>query len=180
MHGISFKYISSIRLQERLARAGSDDIRRSSNYPSNTCDRLEVAISDRNVARLCVRQDPGYHRPWSQVVSDALLTCGSTGLRLRLPEGHNLIFGCCLAGHLGCVAVIVQKSMPAVGITGTQVKALPQNIERPISVFGQGTVSSRFRLWLKDKATCATATIDVASNARHILLWWRTGCTLLL
>jgi hypothetical protein len=103
---------------KRVSRAGSDDIRRSSNCPSNTCDRLEVAISDRNVARLCVRQDLGHHCPSPQAVSDALLTCVSTGLRLRPPEGNSLMFGCYLAGHLGCVIIaIVQKSMPAIGIT---------------------------------------------------------------
>jgi hypothetical protein len=50
---------------ESVSRTGSDDIRRSSSWPSNACDRLEVAISDRNVARLCVRQDPGHRCPSS-------------------------------------------------------------------------------------------------------------------
>ena len=89
-----------------VSRTGSDDIRRSSSCPSTPSDRLEVATSDRNVARLCVHQDPGRHRPSSQAVSEFL--------PLQLPEGHSLIFGCC---HLGCVIAIVQKSMPAVGIT---------------------------------------------------------------
>lgn len=77
----SFNHISRVVGSKSVSRAGSDDIRRSSNCPSKTCDRLEVAISDRNVARLCVHQDPGQHCPLSGAVSDILCLYG-----LRLPE----------------------------------------------------------------------------------------------
>jgi hypothetical protein len=75
-----FNHISCSRLQ---SRAGSDDIRRSSNCPSNTCDRLEDAISDRNVARLCVRQDLGHHRPLPTRPKLCQTPCVSTGCGFR-------------------------------------------------------------------------------------------------
>jgi hypothetical protein len=59
------------------------------------------------LARLCVSQAMIAGRP---------LVAGCYSPKL-CQSGNSLIFGCCLAGHLGCVVAIVQKSMPAVGIT---------------------------------------------------------------
>ena len=93
----------------------------------------EVAISDRNVARLCVRQDLGHFCLSSQAVSDALLTCVSTAAASGKKQCYIRLLSC------GCIFAIVQKSMPTVGDYCTLVQALPLNTERQISVIGQGT-----------------------------------------